>query len=881
MVGIHDYIIVQPESTNTFSHGFSVYKSKMYAYVSIGEMSVDTKEYNSIDKAWVLSENKAWQSKVMDIKNPMYQKFLFEKMIEPRIKQGFENFFFDTLDSYELVSKTDKDRKANENALIAFINSFHARYPHAKLIINRGFNIIDKVHQDVEAVLFESYYNGIGGDEGGYTELSASDRAWLDLQISKVKKYNLSIIDVDYLPYDQLQNADKLVQKIKQKGLIPYVSTKELNVYGRSSKNAIKRELLTMISERSYGRRYIAAHLMGQLPAEYLGYILKYREIFQEGLPKLEEMSQYGGVIIWLSDYYNKPDELINWVVSVQKLGIKVIFANNFGIQMTSSALEPLGIKLRNVEHTDLTKNKIVTQDPMMNFEIQPTTDIPFYLQPQHAQALFELEDKNKNKSVLAAITPWGGYALNNGLMSELGEDNLWTINPFEFFAKALDLKAIAVPDTTTENGNRLLFSHLDGDAFINKVEWNPNLFAAEVIYKEILQTYQVPHSISIVGAEIFPDGLYPELSSKLMEIARKIYALPNVEGASHTFSHPFIWAKIKDQQLDEKYRLAPKGYQFSYDKELVGTIDEINSELMPKNKPQDKLARTVFWSGDCVPIHRDLEYLYKHNILNINGGDTTITDSSPWISNVAPNGLERGDYYQIYTGAQDENVYTNDWSGPFWGYKKVIQTFERTNSPRRFKPTDIYYHFYSGSKRASLNALTYVFDWALKQEVLPIFTSEYIPKAMDFYTASLADENGSWLAAGMKDIHTLRIERSGESFDLDASKGIVGFKNIENHTYYHLDLADTHLLTPSKTRADRFYLIDSNAKISKSSISAQHSTLTLKGHVDLKLHLHLPSSCSLVSTPKASNQSFNAFDSTLYLNYSNMKEATLDVTCK
>ena len=73
MIGIHDYIIIQPDHINTNTHGFSLYRDKMYAYVSIGEVHSDAKEYNKVKKSWILAENKAWKSKVLDIKNKDYQ----------------------------------------------------------------------------------------------------------------------------------------------------------------------------------------------------------------------------------------------------------------------------------------------------------------------------------------------------------------------------------------------------------------------------------------------------------------------------------------------------------------------------------------------------------------------------------------------------------------------------------------------------------------------------------------------------------------------------------------------------------------------------------------------------------------------------------------
>ncbi len=874
MVGIHDYIIVQPDNINTHTHGFSLYRDKMYAYISIGEVDKDTKEYNLIDKSWILTENKAWNSKVMDIKNPDYQKFLFEKMIEPKIKEGFENFFFDTLDSYQLAAKTEKERAEYADALASFINSFHDKYPKAKLIINRGFEIIDKVHSSVQAVLFESYYHGIENKNLGYEKVQDEERQWLDKEIQKVKKYHLDMIAVDYLPFDEMSKADELVKNLKKQGFIPYVSNRDLNIYGRSSKNAVKREILTLIDETEHDRIDQGAHQYGALPLEYMGYIQTLHNINKEGLPRLEDMGQYAGVVVWLTENYKDPDKLIKWAAKLKDIGIKVVFANNFGIEMTPNILAPLGIKVSQNISNNLQKNKILFQDKMMGFEMPVPKNIGTYLTSENAKALLTLEDKNGNSSTLAAITPWGGYAIGDAFMTEMNGDNIWVINPFKFFAKALDLKPLIVPDTTTENGNRILFSHVDGDGFMNIAEWDPTLFSGESLYENIFSKYKIPISVSIIGAEIAPDGLYPDISPQLVAIAKKIYALDNVEGASHTFSHPFDWSEIKNNDLEAKYRLDVKGYHFSIDKELIGSINYINDELMPKDKPSQLLAKTIFWTGECIPPESILDYVYRHNLLNINGGDTLITNASPWQTLIAPLGLERGDYYQIYTGAQNENVYTNDWNGPFWGYKKVIQTFKLTNSPRRFKPIDIYFHHYSGSKRASLNALKDVFDWAMKQDTFPIFTSEYVLKAMDYYTVSMANENSSWLFAGMKDLHTLRVDKSGYTADLKNSRGVLGFKHFEDHTYYHLDSSDTQVLTLSTKPQNSVYLIDANAKMVKKG-----NELSFKGYVDLKLHLHVPKECTIASTPLQTNKSSKGNE--LYLTYKNVKEATLHVTCK
>ena len=877
MVGIHDYIIVQPDLTNTNTHGFSVYKEKMYAYVSIGEIDKTIPEYKKIKKEWILAENKVWDSKVLDIKNPQYQHFLFNEMIEPKIKAGFKNFFFDTIDSYHIVAKTDKQRADSEKALALFINTFHKKYPHAKLIINRGFEIIDKVHNSLEAVLFESYYYGLGEKKLNYKEVDKSGREWLDVHINKIKSYGLNIIAVDYLENPNSELSKKIVDDIKLKGMIPYVARRELDTYGKSSKNPIKREILTLIDESQYDRIFLGAHQYGALPLEYMGYIQKLYDVSKNTtLPKMKDMNRYAGVIVWLTKMYKKSDLLIQWILDLQEIGVRVVFVDNFGMPIDEK-LEKLDIKVSIYDDLKDKSKKIIVKDSMIGYEIEPYIPNSMnYLELLKGKALFTLSDAKDNKSTMSALMPWGGYVLSESFMIELGKDNIWIINPFDFFQQALNLKPLLVPDPTTHNGKRLLFTHIDGDGIMNRVEWNPSLFSGDTILNDILKRYKIPHSVSVIGAEIDDNGLYPKIASKLQNIAKKMYKLENVEGATHTFTHPFFWNKIVNDNLSSEYRLKVKGYKFSLDREIKGSLQDINTKLLPKGKP---LANIVFWSGDCAPTEIVLDNIYKNKILNINGGDTYISNSNPWLSYIAPYGLERGEYYQVYTGAQNENVFTNNWLGPFWGFKKVVQTFKLTNSPRRFKPIDIYYHLYSGSKRASLNALKYVFDWSIKQDVMPIFTSEYIPKVMDYYTVSMAEEDDIWLFDGMRNLKTVRIEEPDVKIDINKSQNILGFNHFENHTYIHLYNKNKALISKKKKGIEtQPYLISANGEVTDYYSTNNKFSMSLKGHVDLKFEVYIPSECKVELQPKIKTE---INQNILSVEYKNNKKASLNVICK
>ena len=813
MVGIHNYIIVKPEYINAYSHGFSVYKNKIYARVLLDNASQD-----------------------------------LDARVDKLAKDGYVNLYFDA--DTENLEYTEIDK---------FIYRIKKKYPSIKFIFNFKLKETAHFYDMAQAVVVDSS-----------SSLQKNE-------LVALKQHAIDIIKIQYMSLKGLQDSTSIVNTIKAEGMIPYVSNSNLNVYGVSSKNAIKREILTLIDEDSDDRIVSGAHVAGAVPLEYLGYVQKLYNI-DKGLPNIELMRHYAGVVIWLNNDYEYPKKLVRWVLDVNKIGVKVAFAHSFGFNADDMLLNQLDIKMSDSEYSIENKLKIVHKDSMMGFENEPPSgESSLTIEPNNAKALLTYEDSDKVRSTPAAITAWGGYAVSTSFIIRLADDDTWVIDPFKFFAEALRLKKLVVPDTTTENGNRFLFSHVDGDGIISRAESNPELFAGDMILEKILKVYKIPHSISVIGAEIAPNGIEPQNSDRMLKIVRAMYALDNVEAASHTFTHPFYWKKIKNDNLDEKYRLKPKGYHFSLDNELSGFVDYIEKNLLPEDS--NKSAHLLFWSGDCAPRYNALSHVYENRILNMNGGDTTISNVSPFLARVAPIGLARDDYYQIYTGAQNENVFTNDWLGPFWGFKRVVQTFKLTNSPKRLKPIDVYYHLYSGSKPASLNALKYIFDWSMKQDVLPIFTSEYIPKAMDYFIVSIANDGDQWLVDGMRNLKTLRVEDKDKTVSFDDSKTVVGVKHFENHTYISLDSNQKHLLKMIDGDEDSSYLIASNAKVVGYKRESNNQQMEFNGHVDLNVSFHVQKGCQLESAPKESKVIYNKQNITLI--YNNVKKATVNVICR
>lgn len=237
ILGMYDYIIVEPEHIKTDTDDFRNYADKTYAYVSLGEVSTSRSYFSQIKQSWLLGENRQWGSKITDLADKEYRTFILHSVIKPLYEKGFRNFFFDTLDSYRIIIKNNEKLEEQIDGLSSLIHEIHRVYPKSKLVNNRGFEIFDRVKDDIDAVLFESYYNGLDQDLN-YKKIDKDAQEWLDIQLSKIKQSGKDIIVVDYLISPRSEEAKKSIKKLQDKGFIPYISNKELNIYGISSTEA-------------------------------------------------------------------------------------------------------------------------------------------------------------------------------------------------------------------------------------------------------------------------------------------------------------------------------------------------------------------------------------------------------------------------------------------------------------------------------------------------------------------------------------------------------------------------------------------------------------------------------------------------------------------
>ena len=866
-LGLYDIAVVEPD------HGYDPQRlrdqapgSELYAYASVAEVLPERAYFKKLPAAWQMARNGAWRSIVIDQTPAQWPEFFAQQVIAPLWEKGYRGFFLDTLDSYRLAAHFDE--AAQQDGLVRVIDTLHSRFPSIKLILNRGFEIVPRVRDKIQMVAAESLYRGWDANLKRYVEVSAKDRDWLLQQLQTIRERDkLPVLAIDYVAPHDRDTTRATAQRIAQLGIIAWVSDAGLQTLGMGRVEAVARRILVLYNGADDpALDYASAHRFLEMPINYLGYVVDYADV-RSALPTDVGRDRYAGVVSWFGGAI--PDtrfkDVRSWMVRQVQQGMPLLMMEAPGVPLDRTLASTLGV--RAMETVPAFPLKKAEQAAAMGFETEPGLPAHDYtgwlLTPQlqqQSRQLLSFDDAKGRRFVSAAITPWGGFVMTPYVLTDVPgtEQSRWVVDPFALLKQALRLEDIPVPDVTTENGRRLLLAHVDGDGFPSKAEAPGAPFAGEMLRREILERYRIPHTVSVIEAEVSPKGLYPQWADQLEGIAKRIFAMPHVEIASHSYSHPYLWDRSVSHGLfaeskEASLNLSIPGYEMDLRREIVGSVDYISQRLAPGGKP----VKVFLWTGDTAPGADALAISDAAGLLNMNGGDTSIMRSNPSITEVKSWGIHKGGHLQIYAPVTNENIYTNLWHGPFYGFERVIETFEMTDAPRRFKAVDIYYHSYSASKQASLKALHKAYQWALSRKLHPVYGSEYIRKVEDFYQFAIGRDGEGWRLRGPGRLRTLRLPPGLGTPVMAESTGVAGYAPGVDGSYLHLTggVARMVVRTGAAPTASTPYLVDANARLKDWQTQADGSLrFTLEGHVPLELRMYLPPGCSLSAAAASSS---------------------------
>lgn len=543
------------------------------------------------------------------------------------------------------------------------------------------------------------------------------------------------------------------------------------------------------------------AHRYAEVILNHLGLEVVHRSVL-EPYPNEEEMKGFLGILTWFQGegQIPEPQEYCRWLSRQIHHGKKVVILEYPGFLETGRRIPPacqVALRALGVEYLENFSDnpyffEIVDKDPgMVEFErkLLMTENLHYsqyrVLSPKakvHLRA--RRIDLENGKSDLVFTTPRGGFAHAthvNFKLPDIGKIQ-WRLNPFRFFEEAFGIQGLPRPDVTTRNGRRVFFSHIDGDGIVNLSHIDNESFSGEILYREILKpTATIPITASIITGYL---DMRAYRGERVIDLYRDIFSLPHVEAVSHGHAHPLIWE-------EGKLALKVPGFHYTPELEIKGSVEKLRGLL--KSLGINKPVNLFSWTGDCLPTESQMAIPHKIGVKNLNGGDPRFDKRYDSLSFLLPLSLLRGGYRQIYTAAPNENMYTNKWKGPYYGYVDVIETFQGTENPVRLKPINVYYHYYSGERIAALKALKTVYQYALSQEIFPVFATEYVAMVEDFFKTKIIPLEGGWRIANDGFLKTIRFDHEKRNVDLSRSRGVLGYRHERGSLYVFLGEGTAH----------------------------------------------------------------------------------------
>jgi polysaccharide biosynthesis protein PelA len=612
----------------------------------------------------------------------------------------------------------------------------------------------------------------------------------------------------------------------------------------------VKREILALYDSRHEATPSdTRLHRLAEMPLNWLGFKLSFADV-NAPLPAVEGTSGFRAVVTWFIEPLQDPMRYSSWLDTVTAAGLRFVCLGDVappeppGSEVfIARVLARLGLKptdqFVNVTH----KAKLaIVNAAMAGFERPIDKAVPEYRVMDTVSSIAKVHlsattpgEEGPITSVLVATSPAGGYAADAFTIfyDATADKARWTLNPFAFFKSSLGDERLPVPDVTTVSGRRMYFSHIDGDGWnnISEIEGyrEAQVTASEVILREVIAPYpDLPVTVGLIAGDTLPElgGMDAARQS-----AKELYALPQVEVASHSYSHPFNWKFFENydraaelQMIDKVahtalsvmdgvrnflYRVAGKSeltetqnryvagsadLPRSYLKQPFDLTTEVNKALQISQElaPPGKKAAIYLWSGDTEPFEAAIKATRAAGVRNMNGGDTRLDAEFPSVFYVPPIARTVGAERQIYASNSNENTYTNYWHGPFYGQLMLAETLRNTEQPRRLKPFNLYYHMYSGEKASSLAAIKYFVEQARTLPVIPVTASQYAAIADDFFAAEIQQVDAtSWTITKRGAVQTVRFDDAAD-IDVDEIKsaGVLGATRHQGSLYVALDPA-------------------------------------------------------------------------------------------
>ncbi len=199
-------------------------------YLSIGEVEQTRSYFAAVKREGVLlEENPDWKGSYrIDMRSRLWRWRVVNQIMPALLRMGFDGVFLDTVDVAGYLEDRDPGRFAGMKlAAVELVREIRARYPKAKIMMNRGFDLLPDVAGELDAVLAESTRARYNFANKTYQLVPEQEyqAAVETLRAAARLAPSLSIYTLDYWNSDDPRGIEAIYREQRANGFAPYVST--------------------------------------------------------------------------------------------------------------------------------------------------------------------------------------------------------------------------------------------------------------------------------------------------------------------------------------------------------------------------------------------------------------------------------------------------------------------------------------------------------------------------------------------------------------------------------------------------------------------------------------------------------------------------------
>lgn len=708
-----------------------------------------------------------------------------EALVDPAAKKGFDGF---------ALSLGKETNAGSRQALLTLAATVRQRYPDKAILLDLHSGTGIEAASVADGFLALGVYTREGrGGSVDFTTIAETQQ--LTRRIRTVQLQGMRVFAADFAPVHDREVEREAVKRLTAIGAVPFITTPAVNGINLGPLEEKSRRVLVLHgwNEKHAGQPAPAADTTATArflarPLEWLGCQLSFR-LAQEA-DFLPQEHDFSAVILdpgLLLDG-GQQRTLAAWLPSLRAKKIPLLLTC---LPFTDEAarhqaLQHLGLGGTGRVASRLVKTSVAGMDSQLigaGARVQARS-LGFLdlTAPVDAHIVLALRGENglgaEHRFDQTFLAPWGAACLDAGFATAGPQLDLPA-----FLAAWLGNDTTPVPDTTTRDGRRVFYSHIDSTGFATPSTLPGFPSCAEVMRDRILDRYLLPFTVSVCEAEL--RGWLPNQDARdvpqLEHLARSIFDMPQVQAASNSFSRPAHWTPGVRISAELNERASTS--RFDLQREIAGSMNYIHRRLLPLGKE----VSLMLWPRHSTPTATALDYCASLGVHSLSAASHASALPFPAVS--------------------------------------------PASKSLRMEPVAVRCSFEDVRTEKGVAALEKTLDECAGEPLHAMTAAAYAASVRDAHeTRVLQVAEGRWIILNRGDCRTLRLPASAGRPDMTRCLGVSGYHVHEGQLYIHtMGGACTELVLTKEQPAQHLHLAESSAPVEFMELSSRRATFQVR----------------------------------------------------